>query len=149
MNPYVPSSSFNKYLYFTISFYLSPLLLFPGIFLKISDIMPQIILQIHNSVPCLWGFHGKESTFHAGDVGSILGSGRLPGEGNGSPLLYSCWKNPIYRVAWQSAVMGSQKSQTQLGNYTTATANLSLINNELKKYHAIFMNLTKSVIYFI
>jgi len=61
--------------------------------------MPQIILQIHNSVPRLWGFHGKESTFHAGDVGSILGSGRLPGEGNGSPHQYSCWKNPIYRAA--------------------------------------------------
>ena len=118
MNPYVPSSSFNKYLYFTISFYLSPLLLFPGIFLKISDIMPQIILQIHNSVPCLWGFHGKESTFHAGDVGSILGSGRLPGEGNGNPLQYCCQKNPMDRGASQAIVHGVAKNQTSLSNFT-------------------------------
>ena len=36
------------------------------------------------------GLDGKVSACHAGDLGSILGSGRSPGEGNGNPLQYSC-----------------------------------------------------------
>ena len=38
----------------------------------------------------------------AGDVGSIPGSGRSPGEGNGNPLQYSCLENPMDRGAWQT-----------------------------------------------
>ena len=37
---------------------------------------------------------GKESACNAGDLGSIPGSGRSPGEGNGNPLQYSCLENP-------------------------------------------------------
>ena len=37
---------------------------------------------------------GKESAFSAGNPGSIPGSGRSPGEGNGNPLQYSCLENP-------------------------------------------------------
>ena len=37
---------------------------------------------------------GKESAYNAGDLGSIPGSGRSPGEGNGNPLQFSCLKNP-------------------------------------------------------
>ena len=36
----------------------------------------------------------KNPPANAGDVGSILGSGRSPGEGNGNPLEYSCLENP-------------------------------------------------------
>ena len=39
-----------------------------------------------------------------GDSGSIPGSGRLLGEGNGNPLQYSCLKNPEDRGAWQATV---------------------------------------------
>ena len=42
----------------------------------------------------------------AGDAGSILGSGRSPGEGNGNPLQYSCLGNPVDRGAWQATVHG-------------------------------------------
>ena len=45
---------------------------------------------------------GKESAFtveDTGDVGSIPGSGRSPGEGNGNPLQYSCLGNPMDRGA--------------------------------------------------
>ena len=42
----------------------------------------------------------------AGDVASIPGSGRFPGEGNGNPLKYSCLGNPIGRGAWLAAVHG-------------------------------------------
>ena len=47
---------------------------------------------------------GKESTRQAGGVGSVLGSGRSPGEGNGNPLQYSYLGNPMYREALQTAV---------------------------------------------
>ena len=49
-----------------------------------------------------------------GDVGSIPGSGRSPGGGNGNPLQYSCLKNPSDRGAWQATVPRAAKSQTQL-----------------------------------
>ena len=39
-----------------------------------------------------------------GDLGSIPGLGRSPGEGNGNPLQYSCLKNPMDRGAWQATV---------------------------------------------
>ena len=42
---------------------------------------------------------GKESTYNAGDLSSIPGLGRSPGEGNGNPLQYSCLENPMYRGA--------------------------------------------------
>ena len=43
---------------------------------------------------------GKESAYSAGDLGSIPGSGRSPGEGNGNSLQYSCLENPMDRGAW-------------------------------------------------
>ena len=46
------------------------------------------------------GSDGKESACSAGDVGSIPGSGRSPGEGNGNLLQYSCLENLIDRGAW-------------------------------------------------
>ena len=49
---------------------------------------------------------GKESACNAGDLGSIPGSGRSPGEGNGNPLPYSCLENPMDREAWQATVYG-------------------------------------------
>ena len=41
-----------------------------------------------------------ETIYNAGDAGSIPESGRSPGEGNGSPLQYSCLENPMDRGAW-------------------------------------------------
>ena len=46
----------------------------------------------------------KESACSAGDPGSILGSGRSPGKGNGNPLQYSCLENSKDRGAWWAAV---------------------------------------------
>ena len=48
------------------------------------------------------GSDGKESACKAGDLGSIPGWGRFPGEGNGYPLQYSCLENPWDRGAWQA-----------------------------------------------
>ena len=55
---------------------------------------------------------GKESARNAGDLGSIPGSGRSSGEGNGNPLQYSCLENSMDGGAWQAAVHGVPKSQT-------------------------------------
>ena len=48
------------------------------------------------------------------DTGSVPGSGRSPGEGNGNPLQYSCLENPMDRGAWLATVHRVTKSQTQL-----------------------------------
>jgi len=46
------------------------------------------------------------------DQGSIPGRGRFPGEGNGSPLQYSCLENPMDRGAWWATVCGDEESDT-------------------------------------
>ena len=51
-----------------------------------------------------------KSAYSAGDPGSFPGSGRSPGEGNGSPLQYSCLENSMDRRAWQAVVHGVEKS---------------------------------------
>ena len=67
------------------------------------------------------GFSGgsevKASASNAGDPGSIPGSGRFPGEGNGNPLQYSCLENAMDRRAWQVIVHRVAKSRihTQYG----------------------------------
>ena len=58
------------------------------------------------------------SAYNAGDPGSILGSGRSPGEGNGNPLQYSCLENPTDGEAWLAIVHGVAKSRTRLSDFT-------------------------------
>ena len=68
------------------------------------------------------GFPGgsevKASASNAGDQGSVPGSGRSPGEGNGNPLQYSCLENPMDGEAWWAAVHGVTKSRTRLSDFT-------------------------------
>ena len=47
----------------------------------------------------------KNTPANAGDAGSIPGSGRSPGEGNGNLLQYPCLENPMDRGAWRAAVL--------------------------------------------
>ena len=57
----------------------------------------------------------KDLPANAGDVrdpGSIPGSGRSPGGGNGNPLQYSCLKNSMDKGAWQATVHSVPKSWT-------------------------------------
>ena len=61
------------------------------------------------------GSDGKESACSKGDLGSLPGSERTPGEGNGTPLQYSCLENPMDGGAWWAAVHEVTKSQTQIG----------------------------------
>ena len=56
------------------------------------------------------GLDGKAFVYNAGDLGSIPGLGRFPGEGNGNPLQYSCLENPMDGGAWCRLLsMGSQR----------------------------------------
>ena len=63
-----------------------------------------------------WGFPGglviKNMPANAGDAGLIPGSGRSPGGGNGNPLQYSCWDNPMDRETCQATIHGVTKSWT-------------------------------------
>ena len=76
---------------------------------KTQKYWPQIWLlkKRHHRFP--GGSDGKASARNAGDSGSIPGSGKSPGEGNGNPLQYSCLGNPMDRLA---------KSRTRLSDFT-------------------------------
>ena len=63
------------------------------------------------------GSVGKESAGNAGDLSSIPGSGRSPGEGNGNPLQYSCLENPMDGGAWWATVHWVTKGRTRLSDF--------------------------------
>ena len=68
------------------------------------------------------GFPGgsevKVPACNLGNLGSIPGSGRFPGEGNVNPLQYSCLENPMDRGAWWATVHEVAKSRTRLSDFT-------------------------------
>ena len=70
----------------------------------------------HDYVGFPGGSEGKESVCSAGDLGSIPGLGRSPGEANGNPLQYFCLENPMDRETWWATVRGVTKSWTQLND---------------------------------
>ena len=69
-------------------------------------------------IKALGGSEGKAFACNVGDPGSIPGSGRSSGEGNGNSLQYSCLENPVDRGAWWATVHGVAKSRTRLSNFT-------------------------------
>ena len=73
---------------------------------------PKLLLESTT----IWsgGSEDKESACNVRDPGSILGSGRSPGEGNDNPLQCFCLENPMDREAWRAAVHGDAKSWTRL-----------------------------------
>ena len=79
-------------------------------------------MKIYKNLMWLNSFPGgsevKVSACNAGDLGSVPGSGRSPGEGNGNPLQYSCLENPRDGGAWWATVHGVAKSRTRLSDFT-------------------------------
>ena len=71
----------------------------------------------------------KVSACNAGDPGLIPGLGRAPGEGNGTPLQYSCLENPMEGGAGWATVHRVSKSQTGLSDFTSTFT----FNRKLKK----------------
>ena len=69
---------------------------------------------------------GEESTCNAGDTGdagSIPGSGRSPGEGNGSPLQYSCLENPMDRGTWRATEINNKEGVRTVKNQKSLEEN--------------------------
>ena len=60
--------------------------------------------HFYRSMSILGDSVGKNPLANVGDMGSIPGSGRFPGEGNGNPLQYSCLENPMDRGDWWAKV---------------------------------------------
>ena len=65
------------------------------------------------------GSDGKASACNAGDLGSIPGLGRSPGEGNGNSLQHSCLENPMDGGAWWAIVHRVAKRWTRLSDFTS------------------------------
>ena len=64
------------------------------------------------------GSDDKASAYNVGDLGSVPGLGRSPGEGNANPCQYSCLENPMDGGAQQAIVHVLAKSQTRLNDFT-------------------------------
>ena len=86
--------------------------------------------------PSIGGSEVKASAWNVGDLGSIPGSGRSPGEGSGTPLQYSCLENPMDGGAWWATVHGVAKSRTRLSNFTSLQRVISLLLHELPSLSA-------------
>ena len=78
-----------------------------------SQTQQKFSFRLHSSIkaalPLPAGSEVKASAWNAGDPGSIPGSGRSPGEGNGNPLQYSCLENPMEGEPGRLQSMGSQR----------------------------------------
>ena len=86
--------------------------------------VPFLGLIFREVLLCCLGFPGgsviknlPDSAGAAGDADSVPGLGRSPGEGNGNPLQYSCWENPMDRGAWRVTVHRVSKSLTWLSDW--------------------------------
>ena len=88
-----------------------------------------------NTKPCS---EVKVSASNAGNLGSIPGLGRSPGEGNGNPLQYSCLENPMDGGAWWATVRSVAKSRTRLSDFTFTfhfqTQSISVLSTRFCKY---------------
>ena len=83
---------------------------------KVLILSDSSVKSVHALGLPLW-LSGQNLPARAGDPGSIPGSGRSSGEGNGYPLQYSCLKNSMDRGAWHTeTVHGVAKSWTQLSD---------------------------------
>ena len=87
------------------------------------------MVSIYNLLGFPGGSEVKASAWNAGDPGSIPGSGRSPGEGNGNPLQYSCLENPMEGGAWWAVVHGVSKSRTRLSDFTSLQSKRGVYGN--------------------
>ena len=85
-----------------------PSVVFEKTLLKYSSLNNHVSLSSKKmvSIKLPWWLIRQRICLQCGRLGSILGSGRSPGEGHGNPLQYSCLENPMNRGAWQATVHG-------------------------------------------
>ena len=82
----------------------------------VPELLPALTHSLNKGFP--GGSEGKVFACNVGDPGSIPGSGRSPGEGNGSPLQYSDLENSMDGGAWGATVHAVTKSRTRLSDFT-------------------------------
>ena len=129
--------------------------------LRLIYIWSQI--NMHESLP-RW-LSGKESACQVRRCDLIMRVRKIPWEGNGNPLQYSCLENPLDRGEWWTMgsqrvghdwvsnphtgglqSMGLQKSSTRLSNNTTRNANkLHIIPNQKWSHNRLFCKKRKSL----
>ena len=116
----------------------------PSMHLTITYI--SAFASIHPSSMCIcmylfiwlpWWLSGKESSYNAGDVGSIPGSGRSPAKGNGNPFHYSCLGYPMGRGTWWATVhvFAKEWDTTQWLNNNNVSVCLSVYLSSMCKHH--------------
>ena len=86
---------------------------------------------------------GKEFVCNAGDMSSILGSGRSPGEGNGYPLQYSCLGNPTDRGTWQAMVHAVAKELDMTQHLNNKSSKMLLSTKTF--FHPFLLNSRSSL----
>ena len=79
---------------------------------RLNELLELQIKEMEKYKLRISGSDSKSSAYSVGDLGSIPGSGRSPGEGNGNPLQYSCLENPMDGGTWWATVQGVAKSRT-------------------------------------
>ena len=84
-------------------------------FTSLCDVLLKLKPMVLYDFP--GGSDSKPSVYNVGDLGSIPGSGRFPGEGNGNPFQYPCLENPMDSGAW--CPCGCKESDTTERLYFT------------------------------
>ena len=103
---------------------------------------PDFMLKVKSIEKQFGGSDGKASFYNVRDLGSISGLGRLPGEGSGNPLQYSCLENPMDGGAWCRLLsMGSQR----FGHDWAAS--LSLLSTRENNFCEYIVEFIASIIY--
>ena len=81
-----------------------------------DGLLASYVLSIRVHLP--WWLRGYSICPQCGRPGFNPWVGKIPGEGNGNPLQYSCLENPMDGGAWEAAVHGVAKSRTRLSDFT-------------------------------
>ena len=104
-----------------------------------GDCLRGLIKHLFDLRPC--GSDGKASAYNAGDLGSVLLSGRSPGEGNDNPLQYSCLENPVE----PRSLAGYSPWGPRVGHDCATSLTHSLTHSSIHPYH---LSLCRSTIFY-
>ena len=85
-------------------------------FFRRQNSVTKVVESLYDSKEMSYGLIIELTDNVWGDVGSVLGSGRSPGEGNGNPLQYSCLENSMDRGAGWATVHGVAERWTGLSS---------------------------------
>ena len=96
--------------------------------IRLGDLALMYTVMVTLGLGFPGGSDSQESACNAEDLGSIPGSGRYPGEGNGNSPQYSCLKNSLDRGAWQARVCGGHKELNMTEQLTQAQNVLSIFS---------------------